>query len=37
MGINCTFKRYEKKYLLTEEQRKALMERLSGKAEIDSY
>ena len=37
MGINYTFKRYEKKYLLNEEQYRAILERLKGKAETDSY
>lgn len=37
MRINYTFKRYEKKYLLNEEQYRAILERLKGKAETDSY
>lgn len=37
MGISYTFKRYEKKYLLSEEQYRAILERLNGKAEMDSY
>lgn len=37
MGISYTFKRYEKKYLLKEEQYQAIRERLKGKAETDSY